>query len=203
MRVQLDNGRFGLVLGAGVSKPLKFPNWSQLVERIANHPDVKGEHILASAGKNLSDTSKTQMLFQHYRSKIIDNGHEQLTAKLERRIQGQWRRIIHAALYQDVSTDPKQLRLNHPYLNELIPVILKSGMTVNYNFDDTIQQLIMLDQPADSSTVRSFETVWNAYLPFRSESAILYHPNGFLPHNLLEYPSETLVFSEDSLPASG
>jgi hypothetical protein len=83
-------------------------------------------------------------------------------------------------------------------LKEWIPVILKSGMTVNYNFDDTIQQLIMLDKPPHPGTVRAFETVWNAYLPFRSESAILYHPNGFLPRNLLENPSDSLVFSEES-----
>lgn len=71
-------------------------------------------------------------------------------------------------------------------------------MTVNYNFDDTIQQLIRLDNPAHPNQVRPFETVWNAYLPFRSESAILYHPNGFLPRNLLENPSESLVFSEEN-----
>jgi hypothetical protein len=71
-------------------------------------------------------------------------------------------------------------------------------MTVNYNFDDTIQQLIMLDSPSHPDQVRPFETVWNAYLPFRSKSAILYHPNGFLPRNLLENPSESLVFSEES-----
>jgi hypothetical protein len=80
MRVQIDKGRFGLVLGAGVSKPLNFPNWSQLVERIAKHPEVQGEHILSSAGKNLSDTSKTQMLFLHYRTKILEKTNEQLTS---------------------------------------------------------------------------------------------------------------------------
>jgi len=198
MRTQIDKGRFGLVLGAGVSKELKFPNWTDLVDRISKNPQVGGEHILMTAGKSLSDTSKTQMLFQHYRSKILESVAEPLTAKLERQIQGQWRRIIHAALYQNVTDDPKELKKQHPYLSEWIPVILKPGMTVNYNFDDTIQQLIMLERPVDPSTVRPFETVWNANLPFRSDSAILYHPNGFLPRNLLEYPSETLVFSEDS-----
>jgi len=198
MLVQIEKGRFGLVLGAGVSKPLNFPNWGQLVERIAKHPEVQGEHILSSAGRNLSETSKTQMLFLHYRTKNLEKTNEQLTSKSERRIQGQWRRIIHSALYEGVSSDPTELRDRHPYLKEWIPVILKSGMTVNYNFDDTIQQLIILDKPAHPGTVRAFETVWNAYLPFRSESAILYHPNGFLPRNLLENPSESLVFSEES-----
>ncbi len=39
-------------------------------------------------------------------------------------------------------------------------------MTVNYNFDDTIQRLMLLEQPDESGTVRPFETVWNANLPF-------------------------------------
>lgn len=50
----------------------------------------------------------------------------------------------------------------------------------------------------DSNSVRNYETIWNAHLPSRQERAVLYHPNGFLPRNILEYPSETLVFSEDS-----
>ncbi len=119
MRAQIDNGRFGLVFGAGVSKPLQFPNWGELVERIANDPSVKGERIIASAGRNLSDISKTQMLFQHYRTKEIESASEPLTAKLARRIQGQWRRIIHKALYEKVSSDPKELRTKHPYLQYL------------------------------------------------------------------------------------
>jgi hypothetical protein len=199
MRAQVDKGRFGLVLGAGVSKPLGFPSWSELVQRIADDGEVKGGHILASAGGKLPETSKTQMLFQHYRSKILEATTEALTAKIERRIQGQWRRIIHRALYKEVAVKPEDLRDKHPYLREFIPVIKKAGMTINYNFDDTIQQLILLDYPQeDGNSVRPFETVWNAYLPFRSDSAIIYHPNGFLPRNLLEYPSENLVLSEDS-----
>lgn len=198
MRIQLDKSRFGFVAGAGLSKPLNFPNWTELVERLAKHPDVRGEHILASAGRNLSDTSKAQMLFQHYRSRNLEAATDPVNAKWERRIQGQWRRIIHGALYEGVPEDADQLKARHPYLSKWIPVILKAGMTINYNFDDTIQQLIMLDHSDDAGLVRPFETVWNAYLPFRSGAAIIYHPNGFLPRNLLEYPSETLVFSEGS-----
>jgi hypothetical protein len=202
LRAQIASGRFGLIFGAGVSKPLDFPNWSELVERISKDKCVNGEHVVAGAGKSLSDISKTQMLFQHYRTTEIDRSSEPLTAKLERRIQGQWRRIIHSALYEKVAPDAEELKNKHPYLRHWIPVIRKAGMTVNYNFDDTVQRLMLLEQvderKTEAETVRPFETVWNANLPFRSTAAILYHPNGFLPHNLLENPSETLVFSEDS-----
>lgn len=88
MRVQLDSGRFGLVLGAGVSKPLKFPGWGELVQRIASDSEVSGTHILATAGRSLSDTTKTQMLFLHFRAKCLADAGAPLSVKLEREIQG-------------------------------------------------------------------------------------------------------------------
>jgi hypothetical protein len=199
MRAEREDRRFGMVLGAGVSKPLDFPSWSDLVDRIAHHPAVMGMHVVVGAGGKLPDTSKTQMLFQHYRSKVLDTMLEPITAKLERRIQGQWRRIIHECLYRNVPSTARDLKDAHPYLKHFIEVITKSAMTVNYNFDDTIQQLLLLEGPhGTSNSVRGFETVWNASLSFRPYTPIIYHPNGFLPRNLLEYPSETLVFPEDS-----
>src|SRR4051794_28546395 len=95
MRAEKDDRRFGLVLGAGVSQPLRFPSWSELVARIAEHPEVDGRHVIAGAGISLPDTSKTQMLFQHYRSKIFDTVAELPNSKLVRFIQGKLRRIIH------------------------------------------------------------------------------------------------------------
>jgi hypothetical protein len=199
LRAEIDDRRFGLVLGAGVSKPLNFPSWSELVDRIAKHADVDGEHVVAGAGSNLPDTSKTQMLFQHYKSKVLDLTSEPITAKFERRIQGQWRRIIQDCLYKGVPETAKDLKDKHPYLRYLMPVIAKPGMTVNYNFDDTIQQILLLESPHGTpNSVRGFETVSNASLSFRPDSTILHHPNGFLPRNLLEHPSENLIFSDHS-----
>ncbi|MCW8916750.1 MAG: SIR2 family protein [Magnetovibrio sp.] len=191
MRTELEEKRFGLVLGAGVSKPLGFPQWKDLVELIAAHKDVQGAHILASTGEETPDTSKTQMLFQHFRTKSIEQSEDEASRKLERRIQGKWRRIIHEILYKDVPGDVVKLREKHPYIKDLVPIILQSGMTVNYNFDDTIQQLVHLEN-------KSLDTVWNAYLSFRSDTNTIYHPNGFLPRNLLDFPSDNIVFSEDS-----
>jgi hypothetical protein len=139
------------------------------------------------------------MLFQHYRSKSLEGSPEPVTAKLERRIQGQWRRIIQECLYEGVPEAAEELRSRHPYIKYFLPVIKKPGMTVNYNFDDTIQQLLILEESGGaSSSVRGFETVSNASLSFRPQNTILYHPNGFLPRNLLEHPSENLVFSDHS-----
>jgi hypothetical protein len=199
MRAELADRRLGLILGAGVSKPLGFPSWTDLVTRLAEHDQVQGNHILTSSRSKLSDTSNAQMLFQHYRTKILETSGEEMSSTLERKIQGQWRRIIHESLYRDVPGKAQELKDKHPYLKCLLKVISASAMTVNYNFDDTVQQLLLLEKTEhDLDFGRNFETVWNAYLPFRPGLPILYHPNGFLPRNLLEFPSDNLVLSEDS-----
>jgi hypothetical protein len=145
------------------------------------------------------------MLFHHYRTKILDQTGESLSAKVERKIQGQWQRIIHEALYRGAIKTPDEIKQRHPYLSAWIPVILASPMTVNYNFDDCVQQLIQTDNYRNDgkvTAVRPYETVWNTNLPVRPKVAVLYHPNGFLPQNLLESPThhvgDHLVFSEAS-----
>ena len=46
MHHQLQQKRFGLILGSGVGKPLGYPNWRELIERIANDPRVSGSDLL-------------------------------------------------------------------------------------------------------------------------------------------------------------
>ena len=198
MRAERQDGRFGLILGSGVSAPLGFPSWPKLVASISEHPSVDGVHVVSGAGGRVPETSKTQMLFQHYRSKVLDTGGSVASAKLERQIQGEWRRIIQQCLYTPAVPCVADLGTSHPYLGSYLNIIAESSMTVNYNFDDTLQQLLLQRAASASDASRGFETVWNASLPSRPRSAILYHPNGYLPRNLLEYPSETLVLSEDS-----
>ncbi len=199
MRERREARAFRLVLGAGVSKEVGFPNWRDLVLRIARDPEVQGEHLLTASGASTSDTAKTQMLLQHYRSKRLDALGETTSAKALRKIHGEWQRIIQRSLYHDVPNSAEKLREKHPYLKEVIPIVMDSSMTVTYNFDDTVERLIRLACPdREGKFGRIFETVWNAALQFRPGTAVIYHPNGFLPNNLLEYPSETIVFSEDS-----
>ena len=50
----------------------------------------------------------------------------------------------------------------HPYLRDYLPIIRSAPLTVNYNFDDTIQNLLDLEpgEGRDENT-RGFETVWD------------------------------------------
>lgn len=198
MRSQISRKRFGLILGSGVSRPLGFPNWKELVDRIAQDSEVSGEHLLANVANGLSETSKTQMLFQHFKSKCVESAAEPPSQKLYRRINGQWRRIIQRALYENVPKNPATRLEKHPFLSKYVGIIGKTPMTVNYNFDDTVEQLLSLQTNKADAYGRNFQTIWNGCLPLQSDKSVIYHPNGFLPHNLLEYPSEKVVFSEDT-----
>ncbi|MBY5919252.1 hypothetical protein HFO77_33320 [Rhizobium leguminosarum] len=198
MRERHSSKGLGLILGAGVSQPIGFPAWGELVDRIASSPDVQGDHLLAAAN-GLSDTAKTQMLLQHFRTKRLDQLGYQQSARSLRKIHGEWRRIVQTALYRDAPREAKELNATHPYLSALIGIIAESPMTVTYNFDDTIERLLQFAKnPNGNAYGRGFETVWDAALQPKRDAAVIYHPNGYLPSNLLEYPSENLVFSEDS-----
>lgn len=198
MRERLQANSFGMVLGAGVSKALDFPDWATLVDRIASHPRVDAKHLICTA-ISASATEKTQMLLQHYRAKRVDEIGEGRTARALRLVHGEWQQVITSALYDGVESDAEELKNAHPYLASFLPTILKSPMTVTYNFDDVLERLLSLEiQDAPTSYGRPFETVWDAAFQPRRNGTIVYHPNGYLPSNLLEEPSENIVFSQDS-----
>lgn len=198
MRERLVARSLGLVLGAGVSKAVGFPAWGELVKRIAASAEVEGGHLIAASG-NSSETAKTQMLLQHFRTKRLDQLGVPASARVLRKIHGEWRRIVQSALYESVPRDVRTLAESHPYLSSLIPVIARSPMTVTYNFDDMVERLLQLENgPREGEYGRRFESIWDAALQSRRDVSVIYHPNGYLPSNLLEHPSEHLVFSEDS-----
>src|SRR5256885_87879 len=68
MRRQKDSGRFGLVLGSGVGTDLRFPDWKELIEKVARHPAVDGSAILKSARED-NQASITEVLFHHFAEK--------------------------------------------------------------------------------------------------------------------------------------
>ncbi|MGA9350331.1 MAG: SIR2 family protein, partial [Anaerolineae bacterium] len=198
MRQQLRTKRFGLVLGAGVGKPFGLPNWRELLRRIAEDPQVNGVEVFWSLENKSPQESLAQMLFEHFRAGYCaKNGREETDIlELERDVKRIWREIIHKNLYRDV---PDNLEGRHPYLEEYLNIVRQSTMTVNYNFDDTIERMLAAGRTEqERRRGLGYETVWDATLQFRLNEGVIYHPNGFLPKNLLEGPSEDLIFSEDS-----
>src|SRR5687767_11972540 len=141
MREQKKLKRFGLIFGAGVSTDFGFPSWPELVKRIASDKRVDGEHIVQKAGSN---SSVSQILYQNYRARRLaelPGGFDQYD-RLHSYLHAGWHRIIHDALYRNVPSDVVELQKKDPYLRGFIEIIKECPLTVNYNFDDTLQTLL-------------------------------------------------------------
>jgi hypothetical protein len=201
LRQQHEAGRLGLVFGAGISKDLSFPNWNELVKDIANHGDTDGSGIYENSVKWSNTTSVTQLLFQHFKQKRLTELESEYpsVAYRDRRVLSDWRSIVHEVLYKEALIDREKKVNDHPYLKEFIPLINKAEFSVNYNFDDTLEFMISNSSwNPSSSKGKPYQAVWNPYMQFRQDAAVIYHPNGYLPGDKNLQQSEELVFSEES-----
>ena len=201
MRHQVRTKRFGLVFGAGLSKAFGIPTWGKLVQNIADDKEIQGQRVLNVIPPRTGLPYKTEMLFEHYKKlryaqAAVSKHH---TRDLDFRIAADWRKIVQKHLYSGVKNNLGDHLETHPYLLQYIPLIKKTHMTVTYNFDDFIEQsLFRKRSPEEEPTSRGFESVTDPWTQFRRTEAIIYHPNGVMPQNPLETPSDRFVFSEAS-----
>jgi len=201
MRRQLDASRLGLIIGAGVNRPIGFPDWETLVRRIAEHPDVNGTAFTAEIGKTPLPIL-IQILLQHYGSLCSTVSLSQARNERDkwRLIGAGFRRIMHECLYQDVPSSDDELRVRDRFFTHFLAAVRSSPMTVTYNFDDTLERLLLTERGEQERTKsRGFETITDARQQFRLAKGVIYHPNGYLPRNLLEATSQPVIFSEESL----
>jgi hypothetical protein len=199
MRRAYQEHRFGLVLGAGVSRAFRFhvPAWEELVASLASHPFVDGSKVDA-AGAPLA--SRADLLFRHFTAKVkqaldADGPIDRYMA--ERIARGEWRALIREILYKEAPS-PAALRDAHPFLQQFLTIVRDSPLTITYNFDAYLEMMLAVDSGnASDSRGRPYETVFDGARPFRSATGVIYHPNGYLPQNVLERASDDLVFSEE------
>ncbi len=200
MRKQVQAQRFGLVFGAGLSRGFELPTWAALVDMIAEDAEVDGKKVLEIIPPHAGLPYRTEMLFEHFKQKRYDEADpsQHHTRLLDYRIGANWIEIIRKHLYSKVTTNIKDALESHPYLEQYLPLIRQSHMTVTYNFDDFIEQALLESRSESDTSSLGFESVTNPWTQFRRTEAIIYHPNGVVPQNMLEMPSDRLVFSEAS-----
>lgn len=144
---------------------------------------------------------QTEMLFEHFKQQRYSKApaEQHHTRSLDFRIGADWREIVRKHLYQNVKVTADELLEKHPYLKQYLPLIERSHMTVTYNFDDFLERsLLIRSKGTGKATSRGFESVTNPWTQFRRTTAVIYHPNGVIPHKALETPSDRFVFSEAS-----
>ncbi|GBE10260.1 hypothetical protein BMS3Abin12_00822 [bacterium BMS3Abin12] len=200
MRKQVDVNRFGLVFGAGLSQSCQIPNWRKLVKALAKDPEIDGEGLLQIVPPRAGLPYQTEMLFEHFRQRRYnDTATEQHnTRTLDYKIGADWRELIRKHLYANVVDNLGKSLDTHPYLMNYLPVVRRTHMTVTYNFDDFLEQALLRERGDGNVKSRGFESVTNPWTQFRRPNAVIYHPNGVVPQNPLETPSDRFVFSEAS-----
>ena len=210
LRAQRKRKRLGLIFGSGASHNLSFPDWNTLVKRIATTKSVDGRRIVSKLRGSTRQKSEppvkslasiTQVLFDRFRKKWIVRNKIEGSLKYidERRIRSEWLKIIHSALYRDVNALRRRRQIErHPYLTAFRDVIKNSPLTVNYNFDDSLEKMLLYSRTAEElSQTRGYEVTDKPNAQFQKETGIIYHPNGFLPSIFEDGPSADVVFSDD------
>lgn len=194
-----EQKHFGIVLGAGTSVGLGFPDWNELIQRITNMDEMKDFIINLDNGKDA--VSNAQLLYQMFKAKKMQEcgGNDLEYNRIEMIIRSKWQRVVHSALYRDNPDGVEDFIPQAHYLWSFINIIKNIQMTINYNFDDSIQRMLAHIRTDDEKALtRGYTTIWNTNVYMFPKNSVIYHPNGFLPHNLNEHPSEQLVFLEDS-----
>ena len=195
----LSSTNLGIVLGAGASRDIGLPNWKELVQRIAQNEEIKRLNVRIDT--NGDPISNAQLLFQTYKTHVIQccSDEDKMYNRVDMKIRAQWQRIVHSALYKGIDIDIKSVVSENHYLWSLIKIIKKTPMTINYNFDDTIQRMLSATRTSvELEHSRGYTTLWNSNIYMFPKNSVVYHPNGFLPFRISEHPSERLVFLEDS-----
>lgn len=199
LRRQHEMGRLALIFGAGASIALGFPAWPHLVERIALHPSVDGGSLSSALSKKPL-TLKTEILFRHFTGRIhsFPEGIESNVHYRDKYVNSLWKKVLHECLYEGIPDEPQTLFDLDKVYKHFLDVIRTAPITVTYNFDDTIERLLLHTRHS-SRDPKGFETVVDARLSFRTMQGVIYHPNGFLAKNLLETPSVgDLVLNESA-----
>jgi SIR2-like domain len=192
LRGQNQKSQLRLVFGAGVSMPIAFPSWGQLVDRIAQEANAKG--LIEGKVSVATLTSKVQYLYENF----IRNQFENTTFNDDRfkreEARARWNAILRECLYRDAKGVE-----NHPYLGRMKNLIQRSKFVINYNFDDSIEKLISSLVPdEDRDGKKPFETIWSLNTRLKEDVLTIYHPNGFIPSHRHDYASDRIVFSDES-----
>jgi hypothetical protein len=192
LRKQYKETRLRFVFGAGVSKPIDFPTWSGLVDRIAGR--AKAKNVIGGKVELASLTAKVQYLYEHFMRQEIARGKFDDDRFKREEARARWNDILRECLYDKAKNVEA-----HPYLKWLAPLVRNSKFAITYNFDDTLEKSIgAIVPPADRSGKRLFETVWSLSGQLREDVLTIYHPNGFIPSKKNDYASNRIVFSDES-----
>ncbi len=190
--------------------PLRFPSWEQLVAEVQRQIQCEYSDAASNDDSGRPPTYRIQIQYERLKTLIIrrlnvDPQHSRYPQEVNLRVEAEWQNILRAALYEGDQSDEREKVSEfsqrmfgiHPYLESLVQLVKNCGITISYNFDDVIERCIEGTTPRkDKGFNRGYQSVTNAALPFRADTAVIYHPNGFLPRNPLERNLSNVVLTD-------
>lgn len=199
LRSQVRKQRFGTVLGAGISIDFGAPSWSKLINDIASDPAIDAKTLTdGEAFKGMSPSYQTEVLFQKFQAEYGKTLTSLTPTEQQNSITAQWLTICQRYLYQPLPIDMASQLPKHPYMEALIPLVQKSALTVNFNFDDYLERALAEKKRPQDNGNRGFEAVTDPWPQFRRTDCVIYHPHGYVPAGLMEKTVDRFVFSEAS-----
>ena len=199
---QRSEKRLSLLFGAGASQPLRFPSWEDLVAHLRDHREVNARASGGTSVKRDPLPSVAEVTFQHYRNRNLDSVLKDCEGNLntaDRVIMARWVQLIREELYREApKTGSALLRRDRVY-KHFLDIIRVSPLTVTYNFDDSIERLLLTTRRGSvAEAKRGYDTIVDIRLPFRLQTGNIFHVNGFIPYNDLEMTSEAVVLGESA-----
>jgi hypothetical protein len=192
-----EHKQLGLLLGAGVSIDAGCPSWTGLVDRLAVEEKIPKARITAHRKAGLQESYVTEMLFQmHGRKEGVR--HRNIKPQYYKfQISSSWAEKIHRCLYADIRTKSFEELLNaHTYLSDLGELVYGSAFTVNFNFDDIVDEAVF--RYAGITKRPNPEVLLSPKPETRRAAPVVYHINGYLPREEIRRRSEHVVLTEDA-----
>lgn len=209
MRARKQNTSLALVVGAGFGKPLKFPDWKELLADIADDARVS----MTGRREAAEHLDKSQALFEEFRRRYMGtSGFERFLkrhglgsvvsaqgcALATSHVGAEWLSLVRQKLYkQHKKTYHRRAEdllglMSRSYHLRLLNAFAERGtLIVNYNFDDSIEVFL------EKNNVR-YVSMWDSRPHEVPNKVCVYHPNGYLPLKQVRRGSTSVVFLEES-----
>jgi hypothetical protein len=189
----------GLVLGAGVSTAANLPNWNDLIEGVATELGKLGLTIAGLETKAVP--VQTQIMFSRFREQTFNDidVRELSQPYKDAEVAARWRKLVHKILYSGVDSIEEKID-NHPYLDVLAALAFRIPLVISYNFDDLLERALArhVARVRHSHTI-GYYAAWGPNFLLQDDRPVVYHPNGYLPFDLIDRYSDNVVLTEEAL----
>lgn len=193
LKLKFHEGKFSLLLGAGVSCDANLPSWEELISSLL----VKSVSETLNSEKTYDDETinKVSISFKEnqFNSALLSARYLKKFFTQKANKNNKFENIIHEILYTTKKIE-KDSKLIESIANLCIPTRLRAHVDsiITYNFDDLLEQALDKKNLKYSVISTSIETYQINELP-------IYHVHGFIPQDQKKYNSTNneIVFSED------